>query len=252
VPEAHAALGYALANEARWSDSERYFQTAFQLNPSYAMAIFWHSLVLGSQGRLDLALAEARKAVELDPLAFIIIDRSAEIQNHAGRYGEALASSLRAAGLRPDPFLPNLAMQTKLLTLLGRRAEAVAVARVIRTNTGPRTRWESDAYAIWALEKAGLENEAAEYADQLTTRSGDSSYIRGFVLAARGRFGEALPFLELTPPITKRVIYWDAMFDPYREDPSFQQLLMKLNCVEEYKVARATLARMLKEQEAKK
>jgi hypothetical protein len=37
----------------------------------------------------------------------------------------------------------------------------------------------------------------------------------------------------------------DAMFDPYREDPSFQQLLVKLNFVEKYKVARSTLAAML-------
>jgi hypothetical protein len=42
------------------------------------------------------------------------------------------------------------------------------------------------------------------------------------------------------------------MFDPYRDDPRFQQILVKLNCVEEYKVARATLTRLLKEQPGKK
>jgi len=42
------------------------------------------------------------------------------------------------------------------------------------------------------------------------------------------------------------------MFDPYRDDPRFLQLLVKLNCVEEHKVARGTWARMLKEQEPKR
>ena len=42
------------------------------------------------------------------------------------------------------------------------------------------------------------------------------------------------------------------MWDPWRDDPRFQQLMVKLGCVAEYKVARETLARMLKEQAAKK
>jgi hypothetical protein len=37
------------------------------------------------------------------------------------------------------------------------------------------------------------------------------------------------------------------MWDPSRDDPRFQQLMVKLGCVEEYKVARVTLARMLKD-----
>ena len=128
----------------------------------------------------------------------------------------------------------------------------MGVARAIRQNTSTSTRWFSDAYAIWALKKAGLEKEAAEYGDQLAARLGSANYVRGFALTALGRFEEALPFLAQTPPITKRVIFWDAMFDPYRDDPRFQQLILKLNCVEEYKVARATLARMLKEPEVRK
>ena len=42
------------------------------------------------------------------------------------------------------------------------------------------------------------------------------------------------------------------MFDPVRDTPEFQQLLVKLNCVAEYKVARETLARMLKQRAAGK
>jgi tetratricopeptide (TPR) repeat protein len=252
VPEAQAALAYALFTEGRWAESEKYFQTAFRLNPSYAMAMHWHSLVLSSQGRLDLALEEMHKAEELDPLAFITIDRCAEMRILAHRYEEALATNLRAASLRPDPFLPNLGNRTELLTLLGRQKEAVEVARAIRQNPSQRTRWFADGYAIWTLARAGLTKEAAEYADQLITRPGSEGYVRGFVLVALGRFEEALPFLARTPPVGNRLLYWDVMFDPYRDDPRFQQVLVNLHCVEEYKVARATLTRLLKEQPGKK
>src|ERR1041385_1627027 len=65
--EPYAALAYTLANEGRWKDSGQLFQKTFILNPNYAMAHFWHGLVLGSQGRLDLSLDEHRRAGELDP-----------------------------------------------------------------------------------------------------------------------------------------------------------------------------------------
>jgi serine/threonine-protein kinase len=185
VPEAQAALAYALFSEGRWAESEKYFQTAFRLNPSYAMAMHWHSLVLSSQGRLDLALEEMHHAEEIDPLAFITIDRCAEMRILARRYEEALATNLRAASLRPDPFLPNLGNRTELLTLLGRQKEAVEVARAIRQNPSQRTRWFADGYAIWTLARAGLTKEAAEYADQLITRRGQRR------LRARVRAGGA-------------------------------------------------------------
>ena len=58
---------------------------------------------------------------------------------------------------------------------------------------------------------------------------------------------EALPSLEHTPPLTRRLFFGDALFDPWRDDPRFQQLLVKLNCAAEHQVARETLTRMLKE-----
>jgi serine/threonine protein kinase/TolB-like protein len=252
VAEAHAALGFSYYQEGNWEESDKHFQTALGLNPSYSMALHWHSLVLASRGQLDLALKEMRKAEELDPLAFITIDRAAEMRMFAHRYDEALEFNQRAARLRPDRFLRNLANRVEMLMLLGRTNQAVETARLIVENRNPRTRWTSDAYAAWALKEAGLEKEAARYADERKTSLGGDSYVRGFVLTALGQFAEALPFLEYTPAGRIHILYWDGLFDPYRDDPRFQQLLVNLKCEKDYKVARETLARMLKEQEARK
>jgi tetratricopeptide (TPR) repeat protein len=227
------------------------FQKAFALTPNYAIAHLWHALVLACQGRLDLSLDEHRRASELDPLSFIIIDRSAEELRFAGHFTEAIEASRRAAGLRTEIFIPGLGERVMALLALGRQAEAIELARTIRQAATLRPRWNSDGYAIWALERAGLKQEAADYAAEII-KMPEENYVRGFALLALGRFAEALPSLEHTPPLSRRVFLWDAMFDSWRDDPRFQQLLVKLGCTAEYQVARETLARMIKEQAAKK
>ena len=76
--------------------------------------------------------------------------------------------------------------------------------------------------------------------------------MRGYVLCAMGNFEEGLAGLENAPTVVQGRLDWLPMLDPVRETPRFQQLLVKLGCAEEYKVARTTLARMLKEQAAGK
>lgn len=78
------------------------------------------------------------------------------------------------------------------------------------------------------------------------------TFNRGFVLVSLGRYDEGFPILERTPVHAFARYFWYPLLDPIRDDPRFQQLLMKLGCTEEYKVARATLARMRREQAAKK
>lgn len=241
VPEAYAALAYALANEGQFDETEPHFQTALRLNPSYAMAMLWHSQVLGTRGRLDLALAEGRRAAELDPLAFIIIDRLAEMLRHAGKDEEALEVSRRAAALRSDEFLPNSGEQAVLLVQLGRLEEAVKFARAIRRNPNQRTRWMADGHAIWALAKAGLQAEAAAHEQEFSASPCGQGYARGYALAALGRYDEALPYLAKSPPIAYRRLYFDRLFDPIRDRPQFAQLLQKLGRTAEFKLAREML-----------
>ncbi len=72
------------------------------------------------------------------------------------------------------------------------------------------------------------------------------SYVRGFVLTTLGRFEEAQPYLERTPTPLFRTLYYSPLWDSVRHDPRWTQLMVKLNCAEEYKLARTSLARMAK------
>ena len=114
-----------------------------------------------------------------------------------------------------------------------------------------RPRWESDVQAIRVLWEGGWREAAAAAADHLLARWAAENYLRGFTLVAMGRFEEALPYLKHTPSSMCRSLYWEPMWDPWRGDPRFLQLLRDFNRTAEYQAARATLARMLQEQKAK-
>jgi adenylate cyclase len=252
LPEAYAAYGYLLHNQGKIEEANQYYEKAFVLNPNYAIAHLWHCQVLDARGQLDAAVEENRLAYELDPLAFIIVDRYAQHLAMAHRFEDALALNQRAAALRTDVWIPNVGERAMTLVALGRNKEAVELARVIRQNSSNWPRWTADAEAEWVLRRCGLVQEADDYAKQLLQTLPQQSYLRGFVLAEVGRFDEALPYLERTPVIFRRNLYWGQNWDHWRNDPRFLQLMVKIGCASQYKIARETLSRMLAQQSAAK
>jgi tetratricopeptide (TPR) repeat protein len=203
-------------------------------------------------GRLDAAVEESRLAYDLDPLSFIIVDRHAQHLGMVRRFEEALAVNERAAALRNFDWMPNLGERAMMLVALGRTTEAIEVARSVRQNSSSWPRWTADADAVWVLRRCSLQQEGDDDATQLLQTLPEKSYVRGFVLANAGRLAEALPYLERTPVVFRRNLFWSQNWDEWRDDPRFLQLMVKLGCANEYKVARQTLSRMLKEQDTKK
>jgi tetratricopeptide (TPR) repeat protein len=71
--EAHASLGYAnLHYDWDFVAAEKEFTHALRLNPNYSHAHHWYSHLLVATGRVEEALAESRRILELDPLDLII------------------------------------------------------------------------------------------------------------------------------------------------------------------------------------
>ena len=67
--EAHASLGLSLMHEGKSDAAESEFQRAIELNPSYAWAHHWYSILLVDLDQVEDAVREARLARELDPLS---------------------------------------------------------------------------------------------------------------------------------------------------------------------------------------
>ena len=69
--DAHAAMAIALWWNKDWPGTEREIRRALQLNPGQANTRTWYGLLLAGWGRSREALAESRRAAELDPFALV-------------------------------------------------------------------------------------------------------------------------------------------------------------------------------------
>lgn len=248
LPDGYATLGFRHMMSGDLEESERQFQEALARAPNSALTRDWHAMLELSRGRLDAGMAEYAKAAEIDPLWFINLQMLTWTLRRSRQWEQALRMNERAAALRTDVFVINLSAQAEILLALGRRDEAVAAARVVERHPKVRPRWTSDSIAIRVLMQAGLKQEAEDYAARLFADWPPDHSMRGMVLGALGRFDEALPFLEKATLSPRLDLFWDQLWDPWRDDPRFQQLMVKLNCADTYQVARSTLARMLQEQ----
>ena len=69
LSEPHMSMGFILHNyDWDWSGSEREYKRALELNPNYSEAHHGYALLLMAAGRNKEAVAEIRRAEELDPL----------------------------------------------------------------------------------------------------------------------------------------------------------------------------------------
>ena len=69
LAEAHTSFGFLKEMYIDPIGSNREYRRAIELNPNYALARHWYSENLYKEGRLEEALVEAKKAVELEPFS---------------------------------------------------------------------------------------------------------------------------------------------------------------------------------------
>ena len=95
--EAHTSLANLKIRSGDYEGAEAAFKRALELNPNYAPAYQWFGKFLGARVRRPAdALALSRKAVALDPLSPIIRNDYAEVLDAAGRFDDALAQYKKA------------------------------------------------------------------------------------------------------------------------------------------------------------
>jgi len=90
LAEAHVSLGHIkLWLDWDWAAAEREFKQGISLNPGSALAHNQFAKYLAAMGRLDDAIAEVRRAQELDSLSPIVNSDLGWYLLYAGRDGEA-------------------------------------------------------------------------------------------------------------------------------------------------------------------
>ncbi len=103
LPEALSEVGRVEERYRRnWREAERLFQESVRLNPNFIDGLNHLSGVHSVLHRHDEAIAEAVRAVTLDPLAVAAQNNHAYVLRNARRYPEALSEVEKAMSMNPD------------------------------------------------------------------------------------------------------------------------------------------------------
>ena len=232
LAEAHASMGLIYYCYFKGAESVKEFERAIQLNPNYATAHHWYGrLTLVMIGQLDRAMAEAKRAYELDPVSPIIHADLGGVSLAARRYDEAI-QQLRAT-LEVDPeFYWAHRWLGMALELKGDTQGAIAeYKRAIELNDDPSTL----AFLAHAYASIGRQEEARQLLAQLTEKA-KTRYVQPYAFAlvhlGLGEKDQALDWLEKAVQgagaTFLNFIKTDAFFDPLRGDPRFEAVVQKV------------------------
>jgi TolB-like protein/DNA-binding winged helix-turn-helix (wHTH) protein/Tfp pilus assembly protein PilF len=124
--EAHTALGLVKSHYYfDFSGARREFLKSLELNPNYANAhLFYAGAYLTPMGRHEEAIAEMKKALEVDPLSLPLNNMMGQTYVWAGEYDKAQRQFQRTIDLEPTFSLAHF-FYADLLKEMGRYDEAI-------------------------------------------------------------------------------------------------------------------------------
>jgi len=228
--EAHNSLAFVL-DGFDWdlNSGGNEFRRAIELAPGYATAHHWYAWHLSLLGRYDPAIAEMRKAQNLDPLSLIINADLAELLVVAHSYDESILQSRKTIEMDPNFALAHNQLAQAYLQE-HRYDEAIAeLTKAIKLSGGSPAFIANLARAYVA---SGKRSEALKLLNDLKKRS-NPSYSNAaeiaVIYASLGDTDQAMNWLEkgyeerFNPGVLLR-----PGFDPLRSDPRFQDLVRRI------------------------
>jgi len=148
-------------------EAEREFLRALELNPRYIQARDWYALyyLMFSEGRMVEAMAEAKLALESDPLSSYAHTMYGFICGYAGEYARAVEAARRALELDSESYLARFALQ-EVLRVTGAFEESVATGEVALAVSG-RHAWAMMFLALTLADWGKSADVDAVYAEML-------------------------------------------------------------------------------------
>src|SRR5436190_349084 len=233
LAEAHTTLGFILCvHHLNFADSIREFERAIALNPNYATAHHWFGDgPLLAVGQFDRAIAEGKRAVELDPLSVIITaDLGADFLV-ARRYDEAIDQFHKAIDLDPRFYYAHWNLAQALEMRGDLRGALTEYKKAVELDDDPFVL----ALLGQAYAKLGQRDEALKILAQLP-KIGAHRYVASYSYAllymALGENDKAIEWLERGyedgAGLDLFLLKVDPMLDPLQKEPRFQALVAKV------------------------
>jgi TolB-like protein/tetratricopeptide (TPR) repeat protein len=230
--EAHASLAYAnLHYDWNLAAAERAFKRSLRLNSNYSHAHHWYAHLLIAAGRIDEALLESRRILELDPLDLIINVHLAWHYYMAGKALEALNEARRVLDMERSFhwgwFFAGLALGE-----LGEHRHAVKeLERAVELSGRSTVMLSALGYARAA---AGNRDDAIQILDELAGLA-RSRYVSAFEVAlihvALGEMDAAFEWLDRAYEERSGWLPYvgaEPRLAPLRQDARFARLLDRI------------------------
>jgi serine/threonine-protein kinase len=197
LAEAHSSLAtYSLNYEWNWSEAEREYKRAIELNPNYAFAHSGYGTYLEALGRFDEAVAERQLAYKFDPLsAFAAADVGYPLY-YARRYDDAIQHYKKGLELDPNFSWGHLWIGQTYVAK-GMYKEALEeINQAVKLSRGD-TRAQATLGHAHAV--SGRRDEALAVLDELKKASQQryvSPYYIALIYVGLGRDQEAIAWLQ--------------------------------------------------------
>ena len=228
--EAHNSLAFVLDGFDWDLDAGgKEFRRAIDLNPGYATAHHWFAWHLSLLGRYDEAIAEMRKAENLDPLSLIINADLAELLVLAHSYDESIRQSNKTIEMDPNFAMAHNQLAQGYLEKHMYSEAVTELQKAVQLSGGSPTCIANLARAYAA---SGRRSEATRLLSGLQKRS-NPTYSYGSeiatIYASLGDRDQAMNWLEkayeerFNPGVLLR-----PGFDPLRSDPRFEDLVHRI------------------------
>jgi serine/threonine-protein kinase len=233
LAEGHASRAFIKEiYEWDWHGAEQEYKRAIELNPEYANAHHWYALYLGAMDRWVESMAEAKKAVDLEPLSSQFRLVFGVTLNQTRLYDQAVQEFKNIIQNDPAFFPPHFFLGWWTYPEMGKFEEAVIEAqKAIELTRGSSIARASLGYA-YAM--AGKVEEAKRVLGELREISKKAYVSPVAVAVVYARLGEndrAFEFLEKAYEVRDHWMQYLKvlrMFDPLHEDPRYKALLAKL------------------------
>ena len=230
--EAHTSLAFAAMNyDWDWSTAELEFHKAIELNPNYANAHHWYADYLSAVGRQEEAVAESKRALELDPVSPIINAWLGWRYFFARQYQLAIQQYRRTLVIDPG-FAPAHLVLGLAYEQQSQPEQAIAELIKAADLAGGRSLYVGSLAHAYAI--AGGRDQAEGLLRRLRDQA-QHAYVPAFhiaiVYAGLGQTDQTLAWLDRGYQEHSAWMVWlkvDPRFDSLRSDPRFKDLLHRM------------------------
>jgi len=226
LAEGYLALSRIEEDSLNFESADNACSRARELGPGNVQVLYECGLQSAYLGHDDLAIADARRAVTLDPLNPLSHRALGDVLKEARHYADAIASYQASIAADPEHSADTIAKRGLAYYLAGQLPAARSSCE-----ENPSAFRNAVCLAI-VYDRIGLRGEASAALAGIIKSSGDSAaYQYAQVYAQWGDHNTALKWLERAVQIRDPGLLYtrtDPLLDPLRNEPRFQAIERQL------------------------